>query len=106
MFLTASADVTHPNVPGPFLDNVKMVAEIAENPVINRGARGTGWSALAVAEMIAGYLHQFRGGGEERTLLVQGENALQRVSPPEGATVAYHVRLTTTDGFRVMVDAN
>jgi hypothetical protein len=51
--LTPSASGNSPASPGPHLDSMEVVVEVAENVVLNQSAAGTRLPASAVAEQVA-----------------------------------------------------
>lgn len=44
---------------GPVFENILHVVRVLENPVLNRGANGTGKTSGAIAEAVAGYVNMF-----------------------------------------------
>jgi hypothetical protein len=58
--LTPTADCAHPEIAGPFFDDIIIVALVQENVPANRDpVNGTGKSALTVCENLAAALDQF-----------------------------------------------
>jgi hypothetical protein len=52
--------VTSPNIPGPRFDESRMICACHENVAVNRGATGSGETALSIAEACARLLHQWK----------------------------------------------
>jgi len=55
--VTPSANVTNPNIPGPYFDDVPIVIRVVENVLINQGNGGTNIPASAIAEQVAHACH-------------------------------------------------
>jgi hypothetical protein len=70
MIMTPKANVTSPNLPGPYFEGIIFIASVWENVALNRAAdgSGTGKAALAVAEVIAALLHHHSPAGIAETL--------------------------------------
>ena len=57
---TPTANVSWPEVGGPFFDEIPITVLVAVNPVTNNDPdTGTGASALTICEEVCGMLHQF-----------------------------------------------
>ncbi len=98
LFMLGRARCRHPNLRGPYLEDIAIIAEVAENVTINRGAGGTGKTALAVAERVIATLHQFKPDGVSECIVADDDAIKLAINPP-GATVCYHVTLTTNGGL-------
>jgi hypothetical protein len=98
VFLMRSAQCNKPNVPGPYLSGIGIVAQVCENVVINR--RGEGYkTALEVAEHVLAALHHFKPASVNE-VIVAAQNALELMEePPPGASLAYMVNFETDAGL-------
>jgi len=103
VFLMRSAYVRHPDIPGPYLEDIDIVVQVAENVTINRGRSGYK-DALSVAEHIASTdygLHLWKPASINE-VIVCDELAIELLdTPPPGATLAYNVNLTTKGGLTI-----
>lgn len=54
---TPDTEFKYGDAPGPIMDSVKVAIQVAEMPLINRGAKGTRKPAGQVAEYVAWLLH-------------------------------------------------
>lgn len=89
------APVTYPDIPGPRYQALDLRVLCYERVTINRGATGTGKTALQVAEAAAAALHLV-------TLPVEGTSVLRvaAIEPTDAdeSSIAYAVRLTLDAG--------
>jgi hypothetical protein len=100
VFLMGGAKCQRPNVSGPYLDNIDLVALISENVAINRRTASYK-TALEVAEYVLANLHLWKPATVNE-VIVADEEALRLVqNPPPGATLAYEVRLHTSGGLQL-----
>ncbi len=99
LILTARADVKTPNVPGPYLEPITIVAHVEENVLINQGADGTKLACSDVAEQVASALHRHTPSGDTRPFIVQ---RIANAQPMFG-DIAYAVTLTTAGGITAEV---
>jgi hypothetical protein len=63
IIVTPVANVTSPNLAGPYFGEVKVVVRVIENTIINRSATGTQKPASKVAEIVCARLHNFTPDG-------------------------------------------
>ena len=94
--LTPTANAHGPEVGGPFFAEIPIVAQVRENPAVNRDpARGTGLSALTICETIAAAWCQFHPVAASGPL-VPGQPTIER--GPADDLVNYQVRFQTQGG--------
>ena len=99
VLLMGGADCSRKNVSGPYLDNIEIVAQVAENVIMNRRAPGYK-TALEVAENILNALHLWKPASVNE-VLVAADDALRLIDPPPGAQLAYTVKFHTSGGLKL-----
>jgi hypothetical protein len=92
--LTPSASGNSPASPGPHLDSMEVVVEVAENVVLNQSAAGTRLPASAVAEQVAATLHH-RAWMAGKTLVFTSIRLM-----PQDGLVVYRVGFATSATIR------
>lgn len=90
----AEGDCDHPNAPGPYMDRVSIVVEIAENVLLNRSDNGSNKAAGDVLEHVLMALHQYQPKPE--LAFAVDRQAFRIVNNPPGATITYHARFTVS----------
>ncbi len=96
VILFTSAKVTRPNIPGPLFDDLPLLVDTIEMPIVNRADGGTKKLAQAVALKAAEVLHQKWKDKLCDPLIVQ-EVALAptpKIEDLEGAVI-YQTRIKT-----------
>ena len=111
IILTPSADVTHPNIPGPYLGDVTIIVACVENVTINRSNNGSKKNAITTAQIALGLLvppwigsYRDESTATDRPIgpLAPGRPTLRmEVDPEDPDLLAYHVTLTTQVGLQV-----
>lgn len=74
-----------PNVPGPSIDGVSLIVEVAENTTTNK----TGRTCLEIAERVLRRLHHYVSP-ETGAIFTCSKKALFPTTPPRPANMAYH----------------
>jgi len=99
---TPTANVSWPEVGGPFFDEIPITVLVAVNPVTNHDPSvGTGASALAICEEVCSVLHQFfpqAANGPivaQRPTISRGPNA-----GDDESIIQYMCRFTTLGGIQ------
>jgi hypothetical protein len=91
----ADAPVKYPNIPGPRYEIAEILVYCYERPTVNRGATGTGKTALQIAEAVAACLHQV-------TIPVEGCTPMSctglSAAPAGEGEVAYQVKFNFAAG--------
>lgn len=101
LFLMGGADCNRPNLPGPYLDNISLMVQIAENVVVNRRAAGYK-TALEVAENVtsqANGLHLWKPAAINECMVAASDAIRLMEEPPPGASLAYTVHFLTQGGL-------
>jgi len=97
--MMAKARCSKPNLPGPVLDQIVMVVEVAENVELNRGAGGTGKTCLAVIERCLVLVHQKVRIADK--VVVAHDETIAPAPNPRGATCTYQCAFRTQDGIKL-----
>lgn len=94
LVVTPDTDFKFPDAPGPIMDPLKIIVEVTEQVLMNRGAQGTGRSASAVAERAAWQLHYPNHAHYRRDPCMFTARRIRLV--PDKNYLVYRVELTTT----------
>lgn len=97
IIVTPLAAISQPNIPGPYLDPITLIAHVEESVIINHGDTGTLKPASDIAEAILSALHRTTLAGFARPLIAD-RNAIAAAEPIVG-DVAYDVRFSTAAGI-------
>jgi len=97
---TPDADVSFPDIGGPFFDRIPITAIITENPTVNNDpATGVGQSCLSVAVNVAFALHQFFPASANAPIIPTKPTIPKPLHADDG-TVVRNVNFTTQGGVR------
>lgn len=81
--------VGSPNIPGPRFDDCRLICAVHENVTVNRGASGSGETALAIAEACARLLHLWKPSPEDHAA---GVLAVEEIAiDPDSPLLSYQV---------------
>jgi hypothetical protein len=106
--LTPGADVNHPNLPGPYFDNVRVVVQVVEHVTLNQGAGGTRKAAADVAETVSAHLKGFGwgsatdGDGNPVTAHLEPMTEHLRALAGNDGLVRYNVAFRTHGGLEII----
>ena len=92
--ITPDAQVRGGSAPGPLLNPINIVVEVAELPAVNRGPRGRNLPAADAAETVAAVLHAANRRGTPPVHPLEARRI--RLVPSKGGTVIYHVVFTAS----------
>jgi hypothetical protein len=92
IIIAPQANVTKPNLPGPYFGDVTLIARVVENVLINQGDQGTKKTASYLAEKIAHTLHH---------LVIDGKAVVcQKIQlVPDVANLIYDISFKTNFGL-------
>jgi hypothetical protein len=99
---TPTANVSWPEVGGPFFDEIPITVLVAVNPVTNNDPEaGTGASALAICEEVCSRLHQFQPQAANGPLVAERPTITRAPKGGDGeAIVHYLCRFRTLGGVQ------
>lgn len=91
---TPDTEFDSPDAPGPIMNPVKLIVEVVELVLMNRGKTGTGRSASAVAERAAWQLHYSNHAHYRQDPCMFIARRIRMV--PDKTYLIYRVEFTTT----------
>ena len=99
LIMMGKAMCRKPNLPGPVLDQIVYVVEVAENVELNRGTGGTGKTCLEVIERVLVLIHHKVRIADK--VVVANDDAIAPAPNPRGATCTYQCAFKTQDGIKL-----
>lgn len=94
LVLTPTAQVAHPNMPGPYFSNIAVECEVTELVTVNRTGLETDKVGPEIAEHCASLIHHYRPEGINEVLNCEG---ISLVADP--MFLIYRVRFFTQGGM-------
>lgn len=99
---TPTANVSWPEVGGPFFDEIPIAVLVSVNPVTNNDPEaGTGASALAICEEVCSMLHQFYPQSANGPIIAERPTIMRAPNGGDGeAIIQYLCRFKTLGGIQ------
>jgi hypothetical protein len=102
IILTPTADIRNfADAPGPYLQSIDVLVEVAENVLLNRGQGGSGKTAQAMAERVLAILHGYRPAMITESIYASSPTIT--VVPSGDGLLIYHIRFRTNGGINYSV---
>lgn len=95
--MTVTARVEHPNEPGPYFSDIKVVVRVTENVLANQSPTGTQKAASDVIEAVCGMIHQY--SADNKVCLTCAEDAIALVPDPS-ENLTYDAEFRTHGGIK------
>lgn len=100
VLMTPKVGVAHPDVKGPYFDDIDFILGVFENVKMNRGTDGTKKPALAVAEVALALLHQHKPTDFAETIIAKNPAI---VVVPHKTQLVYNCFFKTEGGLSYAV---
>jgi len=100
LFLMRGGTVNKPNLPGPYLEDIRLTVEVSENATVNR--QGTYVDGLEVVEHVMNGLHHLQVTDVPKVNEIINAAGFFLQPPAPGATLTYHCDFNTNGGLSLV----